>query len=161
MANTDDLWALSELSFSCIAFEEFTPGDLLAVLKLRQDVFVIEQECIYDDIDGVDEKSLHLIMKAPSGELVGYCRIVPPGVKLELVSIGRVVTPLALRGKSLGSELMRQAVLTTQQLYPGMDIEIEAQAHLQEFYGRFGFVRTSEEFIMDGIPHVTMELSSV
>jgi ElaA protein len=161
MANTDDLWALSELNFSCIAFEEFTPADLLAVLKLRQDVFVIEQECLYEDIDDVDERSLHLLMKAPSGELVGYCRIVPPGVKFELVSIGRVVTPLALRGRSLGTELMRQAVLATQKLYPGMDIEIEAQAHLQEFYGRFGFVRTSEEFLLDGIPHVKMELSSV
>lgn len=161
MAKTDDVWALAELSFTCIAFEEFTPADLLAVLKLRQDVFVIEQECLYEDIDGVDEQSLHLLMKTPSGELAGYCRIVPPGVKFELVSIGRVVTPTALRGRLLGTELMRQAVLTTQKLFPEMDIEIEAQAHLQEFYGRFGFVRTSEEFMLDGIPHVQMELASV
>jgi len=160
MANTENLWALAELRFSCIAFEEFTPGDLLAVLKLRQDVFVIEQECLYEDIDGVDEKSLHLLMKDPNENLVGYCRIVPPGMKFELVSIGRVVTPLALRGRSLGTELMRQAVLTTQKLFPEMDIEIEAQAHLQGFYSRFGFVRTSEEFILDGIPHVQMELTS-
>lgn len=161
MAKSEDLWALPDMHFSCIAFEEFSAADVLAVLKLRQDVFVLEQECLYADIDGVDEKSLHLLMKTPSGELAGYCRIVPAGVKFEMVSIGRVVTPLALRGRLIGSELMRQAVLTTQELYPGQDIEIEAQAHLQRFYERFGFVRVSGEFMLDGIPHVQMILTSV
>jgi len=161
MGKTDNLWALTDLSISCIAFEEFSAVELLGVLKLRQDVFVLEQACLYEDIDGIDEQSLHLLMKSPAGELVGYCRIVPPGVKFELVSIGRVVTPLVLRGRTLGTELMRQAVLTTQQLFPGQDIEIEAQAHLEEFYNRFGFQRVSEEFMLDGIPHVQMILASV
>lgn len=146
-----------EIRWRCCAFEALSVAELDAIYRARQQVFVIEQACAYLDADGADPQCWHLAAwsEAPGGPLA-YARIVPPGLKYAEASIGRVITSAAARGTGLGRELVRRAVHEAGALFPGHGLRISAQAHLQRFYGAFGFVPVGAEYLEDDIPHIEM-----
>jgi ElaA protein len=133
---------------------EFSAIELYAMLKLRVDVFVVEQECPYPELDGNDIDCLHLRLM-DGDELLACARLWRPSNEV-LPRIGRVAVSPDHRGKKLGEALMREAIIACEREYPGEAIEISAQSHLQRFYGSLGFIVTSEEYVEDGIPHVDM-----
>lgn len=143
-----------------LSFQQLTTVQLYAVMQLRQQVFVVEQNCIYQDVDGLDIFAWHGMGYLPDGKLVAYARILPPGTAFAHPSIGRVVIAPALRGQQGGIALMEQAMRRAADLFPNEAIQIGAQAHLQQFYARFGFVPISDPYEEDGITHIHMLASS-
>ena len=143
-------------------FRELSAGVLYEALKLRQDVFMLEQDCLYPELDGLDPRCLHVVGTAPAqtddGEtaVAAYARILPPGLKFEDVSIGRIVVDAAFRHRRYGRDLVAFCLEACRDRYPGAPVRIEAQEHLREFYARLGFVVTSPRFLLDGILHVNM-----
>jgi ElaA protein len=140
------------------AWREFNALDtpaLYAALRLRNEVFVVEQQCIYQDVDGLDDRCLHLL-GWQGADLHAYARLLPPGLKGPRPLIGRVIVAPAARGTGLGHELVARAVAQCEALWPGQGIGLFAQSHLQGLYGRAGFVAVGEELIEDGIPHFEM-----
>ncbi|WP_036176373.1 GNAT family N-acetyltransferase [Massilia sp. 9096] len=141
------------------SFADLTVAELYEMLALRQQVFVLEQTCLYPDIDGLDTGAHHLLgWRSVDGrrELAASLRCLAPGAKYDEMSLGRVVTSPAARGTGLGRDLVAQGILHAQRLHPGHAIRIGAQAHLERFYGSFGFVTISEPYDEDGILHVDM-----
>ena len=136
-------------------FDDLTVSELYKILNLRNEVFVVEQNCAYLDTDGKDQLAHH-VMVWDDEVLVAYARIFSPGIKYDTSSIGRVVVNLAHRELKLGHLLMEQSVKAVADLYKTGDITISAQAHLQRFYNKHGFVTVSEEYMEDDIPHVEM-----
>jgi ElaA protein len=136
-------------------FEQLLPAELYEVLRLRQEVFILEQNCVFVDADKKDAPSLHLL-GYENGELVAYSRIVPPGVIYEEPSIGRIVTPLKVRKLGYGKQLMEKSILETERRYGKVPIRIMAQSYLKKFYEGYGFMQEGEEFLEDGIPHIIM-----
>lgn len=134
-----------------------TPRALYAMLKLRVDVFVVEQNCPYPEIDGKDYDAFHLRV-LDGEELAASLRVLPPEQAGKPVKIGRVVVAPDYRGYKLGQRIMQEAVAFAQDRFPGIAIELGGQSHLQKFYGSFGFVAISDEYLEDGIPHVDMRL---
>ena len=134
-------------------FDALTAGDLYEMLKLRVDVFVVEQTCPYPELDGKDADALHLRL-LDDGRLAACARIFPAAAGT--ARIGRVVVSKADRGKRLGERVMREAIAACGRLSPGAEIAISAQAHLRRFYESLGFSVVSDEYIEDGIPHVDM-----
>ncbi|MBU9847041.1 GNAT family N-acetyltransferase [Rahnella ecdela] len=135
---------------------ELNAAQLYAILALRSEVFVVEQTCVYQDIDGQDlaGENRHIVAWL-NGHVAAYARI----LRLENeVAIGRVIVAPSARGLKLGYQLMEQALASCQKHWPGARVAISAQAHLQGFYGRLGFVAYTEIYDEDGIPHVGMEL---
>lgn len=132
-------------------FAELTTHELYAITQLRERVFVVEQNCVYLDADGVDLLSRH-VWADEAGALRAYLRIVPAGVKFAELSIGRVIIAPEARGTGLGKELMKRGIAAA----GGVPIRLGAQAHLQKFYGDLGFVAASEPYDEDGIPHIEM-----
>lgn len=126
------------------------------MFQARVAVFVLEQNCPFQDVDGVDPACWHLVGRDAAGEIAAYCRIVPPGVKYDEPSIGRVLTMAGARRSGAGRELMREAVARTEVLWPARPIRIGAQQYLERFYEGFGFVRCSEPYDEDGIMHIGM-----
>ncbi len=146
---------MTPVEWVCSAFDDLTPAQLYAILQLRAEVFVIEQQCVYLDPDGLDQQALHL--GAWQGErLIAYARLLAPGVKAPSPVISRVITAPAARGEGLGHRLNQQAVAHVGAHWPKLGITLFAQAHLQAFYARAGFIGVGEEFIEDGIPHREM-----
>jgi ElaA protein len=140
-------------------FADLTVAQLYEMLALRQQVFVLEQTCLYPDIDGLDPGAHHLLgWRTVDGrrELAASLRCLAPGAKYEEMSLGRVVTSPAARGTGLGRELVAQGIACAERLHPGHAIRIGAQAHLERFYAGFGFVTVSEPYDEDGIMHVDM-----
>lgn len=137
-------------------FDYLTNKELHDIFRLRIDIFVVEQKCPYPEIDGKDPKSLHLMYKA-NDEIVAYARLLPPGVSYNEASIGRVVTAKSQRGSGLGYKLLEQAVKATQSEY-NQSIKIGAQAHLEKYYASVGFVKVSDVYLEDNIPHIEMLL---
>lgn len=141
-------------------FSALTAAKLQAIHVARQAVFIVEQNCPYQDADDYDLSSHHLCdwgtLVDGSEQLLAYLRIVPPRGKFIEPSIGRVITAAAGRGQGLGRELLRRGVAATAQLYPAQPIRIAAQHYLEQFYQRFGFVTASEIYLEDGIPHIAM-----
>lgn len=135
--------------------EDFSALDLHAMLKMRVDVFVVEQNCPYPELDGNDPDCLHLRL-LDGAALLAYARLWRPTPDVH-PRIGRVAVSLNHRGKRLGEVLMREAIVECDKVYPGETIELSAQSHLQKFYGSFGFTPISEEYLEDGIPHVDMQ----
>ncbi len=125
------------------------------VLALRAQVFVVEQNCAYQDPDGKDVVSYHLLMESGE-ELVAYARLVPPGVSYAEAAIGRVVTSQTVRGKGWGKALMEMAIAQTQKKFEVNEICISAQSYLLKFYNDLGFVAEGEEYLEDDIPHWKM-----
>lgn len=138
------------------SFSELSPKALYDILKARAEVFVVEQQCAYLDLDGIDEHSHHLVLYSDFGDLVAYARLIPPSIKFQEPSIGRVLTTQAARGKGFGRQLMQEGICRISALYPNAPIRISAQAYLETFYNRFGFVRISDNYDEDGIPHLEM-----
>lgn len=140
-------------------FADLTVTDLYEMLALRQQVFVLEQACLYPDIDGLDPGAHHLIgWKTTNGkrELMATLRCLAPGAKYGEMSLGRVVTGPSARGTGLGRELVAQGIACAERLHPGHAIRIGAQAHLEAFYAGFGFRTVSEPYDEDGIMHIDM-----
>ena len=140
-------------------FHQLSLMEFHDAIHLRETVFVLEQNCVYLDVDGKDPHSWHLLgyqENTPTPQLVAYLRVVPPGLKYKEHSLGRVVTAPSVRGSGTGRALVKKAIeLLTQEFGPH-PIRISAQAHLEKFYGSFGFKTVSEEYLEDGIPHVEM-----
>ncbi|HEX8787060.1 MAG TPA: GNAT family N-acetyltransferase [Telluria sp.] len=140
-------------------FADLTVAQLYEMLALRQQVFVLEQTCLYPDIDGLDPGAHHLLgWRTVDGrrELAASLRCLAPGAKYTEMSLGRVVTSPAARGTGLGRELVAQGIACAERLHPGHAIRIGAQAHLERFYAGFGFVTVSEPYDEDGIMHLDM-----
>jgi ElaA protein len=145
------------LTWRWCRFDELSVHELQNIHTARQQVFVIEQQCIYLDADELDAQSHHLAAWSPAHTLpLAYVRVVAPGLKYTEPSIGRVITLPAARGTGLGRELVRRAVAHTEATYPGLGIRISAQAHLTNFYAEAGFVAVGDVYMEDGIPHQEM-----
>ncbi len=141
------------------SFDELTTQELYSILQLRNEVFVVEQNCVYQDVDNKDQKSFHL-MAFDGVNLAAYCRILPPGLSFDEASIGRVITAPSYRGKGIGITLIEKAILETQSTFAVKRIKIGAQLYLKKFYEGFGFVPTSEVYLEDEIEHVEMMLNA-
>ena len=135
--------------------DEFSAVELYALMRLRVDVFVVEQECPYPELDGRDPDVLHLRLLA-GDDLLAAARILPPAESKAPARIGRVVVAPAHRGKRLGEAVMQEAIAACERLYPQTPIALSAQSHLKRFYESFGFSPVSEEYLEDGIPHIDM-----
>lgn len=144
--------------WQCSTFNDLSNADLYEVLRQRQDVFVLEQTCLYNDFDGYDQASHHLLGWRTAGqrELGAYLRILAPGAKYTEMSLGRVLTSRAARGSGIGRELLLQGIAHAERLHPGHRIKIGAQQYLEQFYASFGFVTTSAPYDEDGIMHIEM-----
>lgn len=137
------------------AFGELTPRQIHDVYRLRVQVFIVEQNCVFQDVDGVDPQCFHLLGYS-SGDLVAYARLLPAGVKFDEPSIGRVITAPSVRRTGLGRVLMREAMMRARELWPGQPLRIGAQAHLERFYNEFGFTKSGDPYDEDGIIHIEM-----
>lgn len=140
------------------SYSDLTKDEFYDIIKLRIDVFIVEQNCPYPDIDGKDLTSVHILGYQSNNILSAYCRILPPGVLFNEPAIGRVVTSGMARGKGIGKELMRLTIEETKRIYESSPIRISAQLYLKKFYEEFGFKKVSEEYLEDNIPHIEMLL---
>ena len=145
------------LNFQCKHFNELSVVEFHDIVAVRLKTFVVEQNCIYQDLDGKDKKSTHL-MAWHNDNLVAYTRLVPPGVSFEEVSIGRVITSPFYRGLGIGITLLEKSIEQILATYQTNKIRIGAQLYLKKFYEGFGFVAEGDEFLEDGIPHIEMVL---
>jgi ElaA protein len=143
------------IQWSLKAFDELTPHELYAILRLRSEVFVVEQQCIFLDTDDKDQPCRHLALYA-HGRLQACARLMPPGLAYPEASIGRVVSSPATRRQGYGRALMEKSVEECGKLFGPGDIVIGAQLYLKDFYGSFGFVAEEDVYMEDGIPHVKM-----
>jgi ElaA protein len=150
------IWVLM-ITWNYKAFDELTPHELYACLQLRSEVFVVEQNCIFPDLDGKDKYSHH-IMGWHDNKLVAYARILPPGISYVESAIGRIVTSPTARGKGIGRELVRLSIETLYTLHGKAVIRIGAQLYLQGFYESFGFRQTGPIYLEDNIEHIEMLL---
>ncbi|HCE08315.1 MAG TPA: GNAT family N-acetyltransferase [Oxalobacteraceae bacterium] len=140
-------------------FEELSRDDLYAVLARRQQVFIMEQNCVYQDVDGLDQHAMHLLgwrHEAAGRELVAYLRCVLPGGKFDELSLGRVLCAPSVRGTGVGKQLFAEGIRRVELQFPGQRIRISAQQYLESFYRSFGFEVTSAPYSEDGIAHVEM-----
>ena len=144
-------WSLKE-------FEHLTPSELYAILQLRNEVFVVEQNCVFQDADDKDQHCSHL-MGWLEGRLVAYTRLVPPGVSYKEPSIGRVITSPLVRRTGAGKELMTRSIEAVKALYGNIPQRIGAQLYLKNFYSSFGFIVAGDVYLEDGIEHIEMVLS--
>jgi ElaA protein len=138
-------------------FESLTVDELYALLQLRSEVFVVEQNCVFQDMDNKDQACYHL-MGWQEGQLIACTRLVPPGVIYNIPSIGRVVTSPQARGNGIGRLLMEKSIIECDTLFGPQTIKIGAQLYLLKFYSSFGFVSSSEVYVEDGIEHIEMLL---
>ncbi|GGN99524.1 GNAT family N-acetyltransferase [Saccharibacillus kuerlensis] len=139
------------------SFEQLTGEELYRILGERINVFVLEQACLYPEIDGKDLQSYHLYAEK-DGEIAAYCRLLPPGVSYSQASIGRVLVKDSFRGQGLAQELMTRAISFLTEELREQEIKIQAQHYLEKFYTSFGFRSISDVYPEDGIPHVDMLL---
>ncbi|HEX8426615.1 MAG TPA: GNAT family N-acetyltransferase [Hymenobacter sp.] len=144
------------LTWTTKPFNALTLPELYAVLQLRSEVFVVEQTCAFQDMDGQDQTAHHLLGHSESGELAAYSRLFGAGVVYPEASIGRVVVNLKFRRYGLGRELLRQSIAAVAELFGEQPIQIGAQLYLKEFYESFGFQQHGEGYLEDGIPHIHM-----
>jgi ElaA protein len=137
-------------------FDELTRDQLYQVLSLRERVFVLEQKCLYNDIDGRDVHAHHLLGTDPAGVLLAYLRVVAPGHRCAEPSIGRVVIDPSVRRLGYGHRLMKEGIRRAEELYPGRPIRLSAQRYLEGFYGAHGFLPEGDPYDEDGIEHREM-----
>ncbi|MCE9679913.1 GNAT family N-acetyltransferase [Shewanella sp. AS1] len=144
-------------------FAELTTKQLYQLLKTRVDIFVVEQNCPYPELDGKDclSDTRHLLATDEQGSVLAYARVLAPGVSYSDASIGRVLVVEAARNQGLAFELMQRAIAIARRQWPQTAIQIGAQAHLQGFYQGLGFVTESAVYLEDGIPHVDMRLAAM
>lgn len=137
-------------------FSKLSIEEMYEVMQLRQEVFIVEQDCPYLDADGKDQQSHHLLGYDTEGVLVAYLRLLPPGVSYSEISLGRIVTSTKYRGKGIGKMLMKQGINESELLYGKVSIRISAQSYLIPFYRAFGFEIIGSEYLEDNIPHTEM-----
>ncbi len=147
-----------ELNWTLKKFEALSPAELYAIMQLRNEVFVVEQNCVYQDADNKDLKSFHY-MGWDGSTLVAYTRLLPPGVSYPEASIGRVVNSPRYRGIGAGRQLMQLSISHTLTLFSCTQIKIGAQLYLKKFYESLGFVQCSDTYLEDNIPHIEMLLT--
>lgn len=138
-------------------FDELTGREVHDILRLRVDVFVVEQRCVYPEVDGQDPGATHVLGISPRGDLAAYARILPPHGNTP-PHIGRVIVNPAFRGLHLGRLLMHETLNALEQLHGSRRSALAAQAYLVDFYGSFGYTATGGTYLWDGIPHVDMIL---
>ena len=143
-------------TWSVKSFENLSLNELYSVLQLRSEVFVVEQNCVYQDIDFKDQKALHLLGKIDEN-VVAYCRLFKPNDYFEQASIGRVVIAPKFRNNNWGYQLMSEAIAAVKSHFNENSITISAQLYLKKFYENVGFVATSETYLEDDIPHIQMK----
>ena len=149
-----------ELQLSHLGFDQLSAQMLYDIIRLRMEVFVVEQNCPYQDLDGRDQASTHVMGHTPDGRLLSYCRVLPPGLAYpSYASIGRVITSGEVRGTGAGKKLMVYAIDLARKLYPGMAVKISAQSYALPFYEALGFIAIGEEYLEDDIPHRAMILN--
>ena len=136
-------------------FDELTLEELYSILQLRNEVFIVEQNCVYNDTDGKDQSAWHL-MAIEGDKLIAYTRILPPGISYSDPAIGRVVTAPSTRRSGLGKELMKRSIEACEKLFGKSSITLNAQVYLQSFYESLGFIVVGEEYLDDEIPHIRM-----
>ena len=136
-------------------FDELTARELYAILALRDKVFVVEQECIYQEADGKDSRAYHVWLEE-GGEMIAYLRVLEAGVSFDEVSIGRVIA--VKRRQGYGSRIVAEGIRVAREKYGAKAIRIEAQTYARGLYEKLGFKQTTEEFLDDGIPHIGMLL---
>lgn len=146
----------STINWTVKAFNELSVEELYDMIALRVEVFVIEQNCPYQDLDGKDKLSFHLIGKDDTNAIVATLRILPKGISYEEVSIGRVVTSKKVRPWKKGHELMENAMNFIRERYPNQNVRLSAQTHLTKYYNRHHFIETGKTYLEDGIPHSEM-----
>lgn len=141
-------------------FADLSASELYDILKLRQDVFILEQQCFYPDMDDQDQISFHLTGRV-DGKLLAYIRVIPKQKNDEdIMVIGRVIVDASLRGTGAGKAMMRETLDYIADYHPGLTIELSAQEYLFKFYQSFGFCAISEPYDEDGIMHIDMRLES-
>ena len=137
------------------SFEELSKLELYKILRLRAEVFIVEQDCVYQDVDDKDQKALHVILKK-SEEIIGYTRLFWPVDYFKEASIGRGVISKKERHNNYGSQLMKASILAVSEKMKEQKIKISAQTYLKNFYNNLGFLESGKEYLEDGIPHVAM-----
>ncbi len=143
------------LDITTKTFQELTTQELYDILQLRSEVFVVEQDCVYQDIDGKDQKALH-VLGYKNNVVVAYTRIFKPGDYFEKASIGRVVVAKKERQYKYGYDIMEASIQAIKEHYNETDIKISAQCYLNKFYNNLGFKAIGEDYLEDGIPHIAM-----
>ena len=146
---------MPDLIWKCIPFDELKPHELYAIIRLRNEVFVVEQNCVFQDADNKDQKCMHL-MGWVDGHLAAYARLVPKGVSYPYISIGRVITSPEQRRSGAGKALMNTALQYCDALFGKQPMKIGAQLYLKHFYESFGFVQQGNIYDEDGIDHIEM-----
>ncbi len=143
------------MNFEFKTFKELNLDELYEILQLRAEIFVVEQDCVYNDLDGLDKSAVHQFIKK-NNEIVAYSRLLKPGTRFSEYSIGRVVVKQSERGTGLGIELMNEAKNFILREWKATKIKISAQKYLQKFYEDLGFEIVTDEYFEDGIPHFGM-----
>ena len=138
------------------SFKELTVDELYELLRVRSEVFVVEQDCVYQDMDGDDQKSIHMWLTV-ADKVVALARVCPAGTHMKEVSIGRVIT--TERGKGYGKQIMLYAIEAAKEHFGAKQIDLEAQEYAKGFYESAGIRQSSDTFILDGIPHIRMTLN--
>jgi ElaA protein len=146
---------MQAIIWMCKPFENLSVHELYAIIKLRNEVFVVEQNCVFQDADYKDQQCYHL-SGTVNNELVAYARLVPAGISYPYISIGRVITSPAHRKAGFGKFLMTKAIEECERLFGRQSIQIGAQLYLKAFYEAFGFTAISEMYLEDDIPHIEM-----
>ncbi|TDX84485.1 GNAT family N-acetyltransferase [Epilithonimonas xixisoli] len=146
---------MTNIDWKIKAFSELTTTELYEIIKARVNVFVVEQDCPYPDLDDYDQKAIHLWAEK-EGEVLAYCRIFDKGIKYPETSIGRVVTTENGRGTGLGKQLISYAIDVIENRLRTTEVRISAQDYLLKFYSGFGFVDTGKKYLEDNIPHTEM-----
>lgn len=148
---------MSSVKFKCIPFNALTINELYALLALRSEVFVVEQNCVFLDVDGKDEQALHCLGFDENNKLVSYTRLFDKDVYYEgFTSIGRVVSAPSARSRGIGRELMQQSIAYCKGFFGDVPIKIGAQKYLLKFYESFGFKTIGQDYLEDGIEHTIM-----
>lgn len=143
--------------FKTLTFDELTLRELYEIIKLRLEVFVVEQDCVYQDIDGKDPDCLHVVSYNDKGDLLAYARLLPRGIGYpDYISVGRIITASSARSSGLGRRLVDYSISELNRLWPSEKIKIQAQSYLLKFYESYGFAPIGEEYLEDGIPHTDM-----
>ena len=143
------------MEYKIKTFEELNTSELYSILRLRSEIFVVEQNCVYQDLDNKDLSAYHL-MAIDNNETVAYLRILPKGVSYKEISIGRFVVKKDYRRKNLGLELLNKALIFIEEDLKEKEVRISAQVYVKELYKKAGFIEASEEYLEDDIPHVEM-----
>jgi ElaA protein len=156
MNDTKSNGTVAEVCWRTSDLDSLGASGIYRLLRERVAVFIVEQDCPYQEVDGLDDRATHLWAESSDGRILAYARILPPGVSFDEASIGRVLTTAAGRGLGLGRELMGRALAECASRYPGIGIRISAQQYLHRFYEELGFDTVKGPYLEDGIPHLEM-----